>query len=134
MAQDVTTRTTKRMANDYPIGFVRWTEQRNFEAVLDMMSAGKLDVLPLITHRINIDEAKDAYDLIGSGRPSLGVLLVYPGIVSDSTSSTVSLQKEKGLGKAVGPTPGAVGFIGAGNYSYERAYSCLQKSWCAFER
>ena len=98
-----------------------------------MMSAGKLDVLPLITHRINIDEAKDAYDLIGSGRPSLGVLLVYPGIVSDSTSSTVSLQKEKGLGKAVGPTPGAVGFIGAGNYSTSALIPAFKKAGAHLE-
>ena len=36
---------------DYPIGFVRWTEQRNFEAVLDLMASGALDMAPLITHR-----------------------------------------------------------------------------------
>ena len=42
---------------DYPIGFVRWTEQRNFEAVLDMMAGGRLDVNPLISHRFPIDEA-----------------------------------------------------------------------------
>ena len=36
--------------NDYPVGFVRWTEQRNFEAVLDMMADGRLDVKPLISH------------------------------------------------------------------------------------
>ena len=40
--------------NDYPVGFVRWTEQRNFEAVLDMMSDGRLDVKPLISHRFAI--------------------------------------------------------------------------------
>jgi threonine dehydrogenase-like Zn-dependent dehydrogenase len=42
---------------DYPVGFVRWTEQRNFEAVLDMMADGRLDVRPLISHRFAIDEA-----------------------------------------------------------------------------
>src|SRR5690606_233612 len=42
---------------DYPLGFVRWTEQRNFEAVLDMMSSGALDVKPLITHRYFIEDA-----------------------------------------------------------------------------
>ena len=40
--------------NDYPIGYVRWTEQRNFEAILDMMEMGKLDVTPLISHRFDI--------------------------------------------------------------------------------
>ncbi len=42
---------------DYPIGFVRWTEQRNFEAVLDMLADGRLDVGPLISHRFSIDDA-----------------------------------------------------------------------------
>ena len=41
--------------NDYPVGFVRWTEQRNFEAVLDMMAMGALDIKPLITHRFSIE-------------------------------------------------------------------------------
>ena len=43
---------------DYPIAFVRWTEQRNFEAVLDMMASGVLEVKSLITHRFDIDKAK----------------------------------------------------------------------------
>ena len=45
---------------DYPVGFVRWTEQRNFEAVLDMMVTGALDVKPLISHRFDIIEAQKA--------------------------------------------------------------------------
>ena len=49
---------------DYPVGFVRWTEQRNFEAVLDMMASGTLDVKPLITHRFKIEEAAKAYELL----------------------------------------------------------------------
>ena len=64
---------------DYPVGFVRWTEQRNFEAVLDMMAEGRLDVRSLISHRFSIDDAKKAYELVGGGGPSLGILLEYPG-------------------------------------------------------
>mgnify|MGYP003565053204 FL=1 len=64
---------------DYPVGFVRWTEQRNFEAVLDMMAMGQLDVKPLISHRFAIGEAEQAYELVGGAGPSLGILLTYPG-------------------------------------------------------
>jgi predicted dehydrogenase/threonine dehydrogenase-like Zn-dependent dehydrogenase len=63
--------------HDYPIGFVRWTEQRNFEAVLHLMSEGTLDVRPLITHRFPFDRALDAYALITGDEPSLGVVLEY---------------------------------------------------------
>jgi threonine dehydrogenase-like Zn-dependent dehydrogenase len=56
---------------DYPIGFVRWTEQRNFEAVLDMMATGALDVKQLISHQFDINEAEKAYKLIVSNEPSL---------------------------------------------------------------
>jgi predicted dehydrogenase len=58
---------------------VRWTEQRNFEAVLDLLAAGKLDTTPLISHRFELERAVDAYALLASGEPSLGILLGYPG-------------------------------------------------------
>ena len=63
---------------DYPVGFVRWTEQRNLEAVLDMMADGRIDVKPLISHRFDIQEAVQAYELVGGAEPSLGILLRYP--------------------------------------------------------
>ena len=66
--------------HDYPIGYVRWTEGRNFESVLELMSQGKLDVKPLITHRFPIEQATKAYDVI-TGKTKekfLGVVLTYP--------------------------------------------------------
>jgi len=62
------------------VGFVRWTEQRNFEAVLDMMADGRLDVAPLISHRFALAEAKRAYEVVGGSESSLGILLEYPGV------------------------------------------------------
>jgi predicted dehydrogenase/threonine dehydrogenase-like Zn-dependent dehydrogenase len=64
--------------NDYPVGFVRWTEQRNFEAVLDMMACGSLNVRPLISHRFDLEQAGQAYALVCGARTSLGILLQYP--------------------------------------------------------
>ena len=76
---------------DYPVGFVRWTEQRNFEAVLDMMADGSLDVKPLISHRFDINKAEQAYELLGGAAPSLGILLTYPGIELTPEARTVTL-------------------------------------------
>ena len=105
---------------DYPVGFVRWTEQRNFEAVLDMLAEGRLNVKPLISHRFAIDQADKAYELIGGSETSLGILLQYPGIVIGPASRTVPLISAHGdnstnsdlkTGKAT------VSFVGAGNYA-----------------
>ncbi len=63
---------------DYPLPFVRWTEQRNLEAVLGLMADGRIDPTPLITHRFAFEHARDAYDLLSSEEPSLGVVLTYP--------------------------------------------------------
>ncbi len=66
---------------DYPIGYVRWTEGRNMEAFVDLLSQGQLDVRPLITHRFPIELAPQAYELITGKKsePFLGVLITYPG-------------------------------------------------------
>ena len=101
--------------NDYPVGFVRWTEQRNFEAVLDMMDSGALDVLPLITHRYDIENSLKAYALLDDSS-ALGILINYP--IQDKTNLKKSkvrlLPKPSNL-----PVKGAlcIGFIGAGNYA-----------------
>ena len=65
--------------NDYPLGYVRWTEGRNLAAVVDLMARGKLQVKPLITHRFPIEKATQAYDVItGKKKESfLGVILTY---------------------------------------------------------
>jgi predicted dehydrogenase/threonine dehydrogenase-like Zn-dependent dehydrogenase len=66
---------------DYPIGYVRWTEGRNLEACVELFASGALDIHPLVTHRFPIDQAPQAYELITAkgGEPFLGVLLTYPG-------------------------------------------------------
>lgn len=61
---------------DYPIGFVRWTEKRNFEAVLQMMADGKIDVAPLITHRFEFANALQGYQAVAEPG-AMGILLRY---------------------------------------------------------
>lgn len=102
---------------DYPVGFVRWTEQRNFEAVLDMMADGRLDVNPLISHRFSISEAGKAYDLVGGAGPSLGILLAYPGLEITRAARTVSLQAVGATDAVSKAGKATVSFIGSGNYA-----------------
>ncbi|MFT3893012.1 MAG: bi-domain-containing oxidoreductase [Anaerolineales bacterium] len=81
----------EEQGNDYPIGYVRWTEGRNFESVVDLMERGKLKVTPLITHRFPIEQATTAYEVITGKKkePFLGVLLTYPESVEKLASSQV---------------------------------------------
>ena len=100
---------------DYPIGFVRWTEQRNLEAILDMMQDGRLAVKSLISHRFAIEQAADAYEVVGGSEPSLGILLTYPDV---SAPGRVVTQKTVAIAPATaGDGRVAVSFIGAGNYA-----------------
>jgi len=105
---------------DYPVGYVRWTGQRNFEAVLDMMADGRLDVKPLISHRFDIDEASKAYEMISNSEQSLGILLKYQGIEITSLERTIVFDafEENATGKPKAMERQAkVSFLGAGNYS-----------------
>ncbi|MBX7120076.1 MAG: bi-domain-containing oxidoreductase, partial [Gemmatimonadaceae bacterium] len=106
--------TYEDQAQDYPIGYVRWTEQRNFEAILQLMAEGKVDPAPLITHRFVFDESPRAYDLIASPEPSLGVVLGY----QDRGGAAISAADRVRVVQAPVTGPGAfsVGVIGAGNF------------------
>ncbi len=71
----------EEQGHDYPIGYVRWTEGRNLQAVVTLLTDGRLRVHPLITHRFPIDQAPQAYELLAgkTGEEFLGIVLTYPG-------------------------------------------------------
>ena len=99
---------------DYPPAFVRWTEQRNFEAVLDTMASGRLDVEPLVSHRFPFENAPVAYETVTGDKAALGILLTYDHGVEARHVRTVTLKPDvprAAAGRAV------MGFIGAGNYA-----------------
>ena len=99
--------------HDYPPAYVRWTEQRNIQAVLDLMGSGRLDVSPLITHRFPIDSAETAYELIESGKePYLGVVLTYPEVPQALRKQRIELRTQAPKKGTVG-----VGCLGAGNFA-----------------
>ncbi|MER8479339.1 bi-domain-containing oxidoreductase [Mesorhizobium sp. M1163] len=108
--------TYEEKGQDYPVGFVRWTEQRNFEAVLDMLADGRIDVKPLISHRFELNQAEEAYRLVGGAGPSLGILLTYPG--SHKSPSAVFMKRSVTLSPPAELSGRiALGFIGSGNYA-----------------
>jgi predicted dehydrogenase/threonine dehydrogenase-like Zn-dependent dehydrogenase len=84
-------------SQDYPIGYVRWTEGRNFAAVVDLMASQKLKITPMISHHFPIEKAAEAYEIITGKKkePFLGVLLTYPQEVShgDAARSSVPVSR-----------------------------------------
>ncbi|MEK7945092.1 bi-domain-containing oxidoreductase [Pigmentiphaga sp. YJ18] len=98
---------------DYPFGFVRWTEKRNFEAILDMFSSGQLNAKPLITHRFLFEDAPQAYEVLTNDKSGLGILLQYNSDPSTRLVKSVELRASTQYDTA---TP-VVGCIGAGNYA-----------------
>ncbi|HEX2254226.1 MAG TPA: bi-domain-containing oxidoreductase [Thermoanaerobaculia bacterium] len=100
---------------DYPAAYVRWTEQRNLQAVLELMAAGRLDVEPLVSHRFDLAEAEQAYELIDRGdEPFLGVVLRYPGVEARRPSRAIAPA-------AVAPADGRVGVALVGTGGFARA-------------
>jgi predicted dehydrogenase len=102
--------------HDYPLGYVRWTEGRNFEAVLNMMASGRLDVRPLIGRSIPLSSVAKVYgDLSGEGK-GLGILIEYPE-TAPAKSPTINVQ---GIMKTQPVFDGgkvSVGVVGAGNFA-----------------
>ena len=113
---------------DYPVGYVRWTEGRNLEAVVELLANGGLQVQPLISHTYPIDQAPAAYELITakSTTPFLGVLLTYrqgeqAGVLQaeSDTEKNSTIRKHLDLDQTQSRAVDAVrlGVLGAGNFA-----------------
>ena len=99
--------------HDYPVGYVRWTEQRNMQAVLDLMATGQLDLSPLITHRFDIGRAEEAYRIIHESRePYLGMVLKYPEASPSTTGQGLVLKAASAADGKIG-----IGCLGAGGFA-----------------
>ena len=102
---------------DYPLGLVRWTEQRNFQAVLQLMEGAQLDVRPLISHRFAFGSAGAAYDLLADrAKPSLGIVLDYKEETNTAAPIVRNISLRTPGAQALAAAP-SVAFIGAGNYA-----------------
>jgi predicted dehydrogenase/threonine dehydrogenase-like Zn-dependent dehydrogenase len=105
---------------DFPAGQVRWTEGRNFEAVLDLLASGRLQVADLVTHTFDIGAADAAYRLIEQrSEPYLAIRLTYPGAAADG-SGVDGLAADGAIrlrdAPPVSSSPG-IGWAGAGAFS-----------------
>lgn len=105
---------------DYPLAFVRWTEKRNFETILETIRAGKLDVASLITEKVPFYEYNRIYDNI-SGSGAIASLLEYPESVDRSSKVAVTTTGFSGDGAYVG-------IIGAGNFTKMTMLPALEKA------
>ncbi|MDM7943745.1 MAG: bi-domain-containing oxidoreductase [Hydrogenophaga sp.] len=103
----------EQQGHDYPLPFVRWTEQRNFQAVLDLMAGRRLDVDALISHRFAFEDAPAAYEALTHDRTVLGMLLEYPSDPATRLKNRVVVSPAPSAARAGEPV---IGFIGAGNY------------------
>ncbi len=105
--------------HDYPLAYVRWTEQRNMQAFLELIAAGRVTPSKLVTHRFPIAEAKQAYALMEGKEPYLAILLTYPETPSAPTREVLL---KPASGKA------GSGFIGFGNYATSVLLPAVRKA------
>jgi threonine dehydrogenase-like Zn-dependent dehydrogenase len=117
--------------HDYPFGYVRWTEQRNIQAFLDMVASGTVTPSKLVTHRFAMEDALDAYQLIlgKTSEPYLGIVLNYPekspGITQELRKTEIRQVSKGALESSTGSL--GVGFIGAGNFTKAVLFPALKK-------
>jgi predicted dehydrogenase/threonine dehydrogenase-like Zn-dependent dehydrogenase len=118
----------EQQGHDYPIGFVRWTEQRNFQAVLHALATGALRTEQLISHRFPIEQAAEAYELLSSFEPSLGILLRYSE-TADPEQRVIQLPASA---DSVAPSQPLLSVIGAGNYASRTLIPAFAKAGARF--
>jgi len=114
--------------HDYPIGYVRWTEQRNFQAVLHALASGALRTEPLISHRFAIEQKSEAYEVLTSPEPSLGILLRYPE-TADPEQRVIRLPT---VAESAAVGQPLLSVIGVGNYSSRMLIPAFAKAGARF--
>lgn len=102
---------------DYPIGYVRWTENRNMKCFLDLLYDKKINIDPLLTHSFPVEKAPDAYDIISSNvEQSIGVVLEFGDDENDKDFSPQTVEPAKASQKLSSSRP-RIGIIGAGSFA-----------------
>jgi predicted dehydrogenase/threonine dehydrogenase-like Zn-dependent dehydrogenase len=110
----------EQRGNDYPLGFVRWTEKRNFEAILQAIALKRLNVQPLITELLDLEDYNQIYGNMKGSR-SIASILKYSGSV-DLKATSISIKNNNFAGQK-----GVLGLIGAGNFTGATVLPALKK-------
>lgn len=107
--------------NDYPISYVRWTEKRNFEAILQAIASAKINVKELITEEIPLEDYLKVYGEIGNNK-SIGSILTYSSDINSAKNNTISIASND-----FRQSKGVLGIIGAGNFTKMTMLPVLKK-------
>ncbi|NVK04804.1 MAG: Gfo/Idh/MocA family oxidoreductase [Flavobacteriia bacterium] len=107
---------------DYPLPFVRWTEKRNFETILDALSRGNIDVKELITEKVPLESYMDIYGNMGKSS-SIASILEYPQSEGNKAGSSIVVNEKKSEA-----SKGVLGIIGAGNFTKMTMLPALDKT------
>jgi predicted dehydrogenase/threonine dehydrogenase-like Zn-dependent dehydrogenase len=117
----------EQRGQDYPLPFVRWTEKRNFETILQAIASGSIDVKSLITEKVPLEEYDRIYGEIGSSR-SIASILTYGTKEPANIGSVVSVGNSSFMG-----TKGVIGIIGAGNFTKMTMMPALKGTGAGFK-
>lgn len=112
--------------NDYPYAFVRWTENRNMQAFVELIAKNRIDVKSMTTHSFDVQEASAAYDMISSSsEPYLGIIINYPEREGKKTTFV-------NTGNTIIESEVKIGFIGAGQFAQNYLLPPLSKEGVSF--
>ncbi|MAH97940.1 MAG: dehydrogenase, partial [Euryarchaeota archaeon] len=107
---------------DYPLPYIRWTEKRNFETILQSLEKNILDVKGLITEKVKLEDYREIYDNMRN-KNSIGSVLVYPKSNSKLTNKTIKINQRK-----YPDSKGVIGIIGAGNFTSATILPLLKRA------
>lgn len=117
----------EEQGQDYPIGFVRWTEQRNFEAVLELMRQKRLITKPLISERVPLEQVERAYDAVAA-KSVIGVVLTYPQPTGDRQRRELLSRVVRHCEPRTASDRMVCGLIGAGGFAQQKIFPALVKA------
>jgi predicted dehydrogenase/threonine dehydrogenase-like Zn-dependent dehydrogenase len=114
---------------DYPLAFVRWTEQRNFQTILNAISIGKLNVSSLITERVKLQNYREIYNNMGGG--SVASILEYETLTTETSNKPASVVQLKDI--SFSGSKGIIGIVGAGNFTKMTMLPALKDTGAGFK-